>query len=221
MVPPRRPGGHQVIPRPADWSIGPDPAWPIGVQPSVADLIAGLDDGDYPKLADLVRASAVLVLIHNSDAGPELLLTRRADTLTHHRGEISFPGGRIDPGESSIEAALREASEEVGLDPTTITVHGRLRSFRTAGSHHDVIPHVATIDHRPTLTPYETEVARIIWVPIAELTRPDTYRSERWAIGAASYVLHFFYLDDETVWGATARILNDLLARAASHTSSG
>ena len=77
-----------------------------------------------------------------------------------------------------------------------------------------IVPKVATIETRPELTPHEPEVGRVMWVPLAELTRPDTYRTERWGTLPVDRVLHFFHLDDETVWGVTAHVLVDLLRRS-------
>jgi 8-oxo-dGTP pyrophosphatase MutT (NUDIX family) len=132
--------------------------------------------------------------------------------MNSHKGEISFPGGRVDPGETPIDAALREAHEEVGLDPVAPRVVGELAHLSTIVSKSYIVPVVATIDHRPELSAQTMEVDRVMWTPIAELTRPGTYRLERWANLPVDRPLHFFELDDETVWGATARILFDLLS---------
>ena len=159
------------------------------------------------------------MVLHDGADGPEVLLTRRSWELRHHRGEVSFPGGRMDPGETPLATALREANEEVGLDPDAVEVHGELEHLNTVVSRSYIVPKVATIDHRPELTAQEAEVERIMWVPLAELTRPDTYRTEVWGRDGVERVLHFFHLDDETVWGATAHMLVDLLRRtlAQSH----
>ncbi|MEQ9161437.1 MAG: CoA pyrophosphatase, partial [Ilumatobacter fluminis] len=157
----------------------------------------------------------VLVTLADGAEGPEVLLTRRSWEMRNHRGEISFPGGRIDPGETPTLAALREAHEEVGLEPAGVAVRGELSHLNTVASRSYIVPKVATIDlpARPELTGQTMEVDRVLWVPLAELTRPDTYHSERWKLGPTDHVLHFFQLDDETIWGATARMLVDLLDR--------
>ena len=134
--------------------------------------------------------------------------------LRNHRGEVSFPGGRMDPGETALDAALREAHEEVGLEPGAVRPHGELEHLNTVVSRSYIVPKVATVRNRPSLQPHEPEVDRVLWVPLAEFTRPDTYRSERWGNMPVDRVLHFFHLDDETVWGATAHMLVDLLRRS-------
>lgn len=213
----RRRGGRQIIPRPADWSLGPGAPWPAGWQPAIPDLLAVLS----PEAAELApafpdaRPSAVLIVVADLHEGPELLLTRRAWEMRTHRGEISFPGGRLDPGETPLEAALREAEEEVGLDPRLVTVHGELRHLNTPVSRSYIVPKVATVAGRPAVHARTAEVDRVWWVPLAELTRPDTYRTEVWGNRPPDWTLHFFELDDETIWGATARMLYDLLSRAA------
>jgi mutator protein MutT len=160
---------------------------------------------------DTLRSSAVLVAITDGDDGAEVLLTRRSETLRSHRGEISFPGGRVDPGETFEEAALREAHEEVALDPAAVHLHGLLDPISTMVSRSFIVPVVGTLEQQPMLHPAEHEVERILWVPLAELTRADTFREEIWDFGGERRPIFFFELDDETIWGATARMLHQLL----------
>jgi 8-oxo-dGTP pyrophosphatase MutT (NUDIX family) len=127
---------------------------------------------DRPAPADTLRESAVLVALADGPEGAEVLLTRRSQTLTSHRGEISFPGGRVDADETFEAAALREAHEEVALDPSVVQLRGRLDPISTMASRSYIVPVVATLEGHP------------------------------------------FELDDETIWGATARILHQLLRAA-------
>ena len=131
--------------------------------------------------------------------------------LTSHRGEISFPGGRVDGDETFEAAALREAHEEVALDPSAVRLGGRLDPISTMVSRSFIVPVVGTVDHHPVLHPAADEVERILWVPLAELTRLDTFREEIWDFGGERRPIFFFELDDETIWGATARMLYQLL----------
>jgi 8-oxo-dGTP pyrophosphatase MutT (NUDIX family) len=166
-----------------------------------------------------VRPSAVLVLLaDDADGNAGVLLTRRSSALRNHSGEISFPGGRLDPGETETAAALREAHEEVGLDPGAVEVIGELDHLATVVSRSHIVPVVGRAAAQLALAPASPEVERVLWVPLAEFVRADTYRAERWTVpwgpsGGRERVLHFFELDDETVWGATAHILVDLLNR--------
>ncbi len=160
---------------------------------------------------DTLRSSAVLVAITDGPEGAEVLLTRRSEALRSHRGEISFPGGRVDAGETFEAAALREAHEEVALDPSAVRLRGRLDPISTMVSRSFIVPVVATVDERPTLWPAADEVERIIWVPLVELTRADTFREEIWEFDGQPRPIFFFELDDETIWGATARMLHQLL----------
>ncbi len=214
----RRPGGAQYIPRPAVWAPG-DLAAPAAhpLTLTVADLVSRLDGAAgrpmLPAFPD-ARLSAVLVALADGPAGAEVLLTRRSQDLRHHRGEISFPGGRLDPGETAIEAALREADEEVGLDPAAVTIVGELDHLSTVVSRSYIVPVVGTVAAPIPLGPASPEVERVFWLPLGELVRPDTYRAERWGRAPTDRLLHFFELDDETVWGATAHVLVDLLSRS-------
>ena len=209
---PRRPGGDQHIPRPPVWSEDHRAPWPLGSAPSVAELAEAIRTHPAPPDPPAgARLSAVLALLHDGPSGCEVLLTRRSMEMRNHRGEISFPGGRVDPGETPEEAALREADEEVGLDRSAVELVGELDHITTMVSRSYIVPVVGTIDHRPDLRPRTMEVDRVLWLPIAELTRPGTYRSERWGSVPLDRDLHFFELDDETVWGVTAHMLVELL----------
>jgi 8-oxo-dGTP pyrophosphatase MutT (NUDIX family) len=208
----RRRGGNQEIPRPEVWTEHFDPPWSGSVPSTVDDLVAPVPEHSAPLLPSFpeARVSAVLIALVDGPDGAEVLLTRRSMQMRTHRGEISFPGGRLDPGETPIETALREAHEEVGLDPEIPAVVGELAHLNTIVSRSYIVPVVSVLDHRPEVEPLTGEVDRVLWTPVAELTRPGTYRMERWGRPPMDRPLHFFDLDDETVWGATAHMLVDL-----------
>lgn len=218
----RRRGGRQVIPRPDHWTDGPPPPWAARLDelappplPTAAELAAALPPPGRPVAPAFpgARPSAVLIALADGPTGPEVLLTKRSMALRHHKGEISFPGGRMDPGETPLQTALREATEEVGLDPTLVRPRGELTHLNTVVSRSYIVPHVVELPDRVPLVPASAEVDRVWWTPLAELVHPGTYRSERWGRPPADRVLHFFELEDETVWGATAHLLHDLLRR--------
>ena len=161
--------------------------------------------------AGSLRPSAVLVVVADGPHGAEVLLTRRSESLNSHRGEISFPGGRLDAGETFEAAALREAHEEVALNPAVVRLSGRLDPISTMVTRSFIVPIVGSVDQQPPLRPAVDEVDRIIWVPLLELTRADTFHEELWPINGEHHPMFFFELDDETIWGATARLLHQLL----------
>lgn len=206
----------QVIPRPEGWSVGSDPVW-LGTERrfTVDQVEAALRAHGAPRRAEVpftdVRASAVLVALIDGADGAEVLLTRRSWDLRNHSGEVSFPGGRMEQGESYVEAALRESFEEVALDPAAVTIVGELDHLSTFVSNSYIVPVVARLASAPELTASAAEVERIFYVSLAELTRVDTYRQEHWGGSDFHRRLNFFELDDETVWGATARVLVNLL----------
>ena len=153
------------------------------------------------------RASAVLIGLFQSARGVEVILTRRSHQLTNHRGEISFPGGRLDYGETVIDAALRETLEEIGINPSEAQVIAELSAMSTVVSNSHIVPIVARFDERPKMQPMNSEVDRVLTVPLSELIRSDTYSQEHWKFPDRELQINFFYLDDETIWGATARML--------------
>jgi 8-oxo-dGTP pyrophosphatase MutT (NUDIX family) len=195
------------------WSEHDEPPWPHGRQWSIDEIVEAVPNEPGPVLPSFpgARVSAVLVILADGDEGAEVLLTRRSMSMRSHRGEISFPGGRLDPGETPVDTALREAHEEVGLDPSAPVVVGELPHLNTIVSRSYIVPIVSVLDERPVLEPRTGEVDRVLWTPLAELSRPGTYRLERWGQPPLDRALHFFELDDETVWGATAHMLVDLL----------
>lgn len=212
-----RVGGAQQIPRPSSFTAHFETPWHADDRWSVDELVERVPEQSGPMLPAFpdAKLSAVLLLLADGPAGAEVLLTRRSMQMNTHKGEISFAGGRVDPGETAVETALREAQEEVGLDPALPTVIGELEHLSTIVSKSYIVPIVARLDvhhaDRPHLEPQTMEADRVMWTPIAELTRAGTYRLERWGNLPLDRPLHFFELDDETVWGATARMLFDLL----------
>ncbi len=157
--------------------------------------------------------AAVLVALFEEGGEARVVLTRRAAHLRSHRGEVSFPGGRVDPGETIEHAAIREAQEEVGIGSSLVEVVGRLGHLDTLFSGVRIVPVVGVLHGRPSYDPNPAEVGRVFDAALSDLLSEDCYREERWQLDAANTVpMRFFYVPGETIWGATARILADLLA---------
>ena len=226
----RRPGGQQKIPAPWGRRDAGAPVWNGTTSDfslsSVLDRVrshqAVLAELPTPRTDE--RVSAVMVLLAEGPSGAEVLLTRRTHTLNNHKGEISFPGGRVDADEGLLEAARREAWEEVGVDPAAVEVVGRLSPLSTFVSRSFIVPVVGVVAAHPSLVLHEVEVDRAFWVPLAELVRSDTFSWEWWNFTGEDSVeraMFFFHLEDETVWGATARMLHELLcvSLGANHHS--
>ena len=165
------------------------------------------------------------MLLYEHGGEPWVVLTRRSLHLRHHAGEVSFPGGRREPGDADLWAtALREASEEIGLDPGTVQRVSRLDRFVTVGSRSLVCPFVATVDRRPELVSDPGEVEQVLHVALSELTDPETWREEIWSLGEAfggERAMTFFELPGDTVWGATAAVLRRLLTIAIVGVTAG
>jgi 8-oxo-dGTP pyrophosphatase MutT (NUDIX family) len=161
------------------------------------------------------------VPIYEEDGRASVVLTRRAQHLRAHKGEVSFPGGRQDEGETLMDAALREAREEIALDTNVVEIVGELDHLATVSSNSSVVPYVGILPAKPTrLEPNPSEVEAILFVTLDELLDDDVFRSELWtwqpttpaAPSDVERPVHFFDLFGDTIWGATARMLVNLLS---------
>ena len=213
-------GGPQVIPRPALWTPGRPAPWSqVGttsglIVPERVRAAVPPDRLGSPSPVATMGASpsAVLIPIYEHDGELWVVLTRRAKSLRTHRGEVSFPGGRADPGETMVEAALREANEEVFLDPAFVEPLGELDHLTTVTRRAYIVPVVGLLDGRPELGRNPDEVDAVLHVPLRELMSPEVFHEERWGEGELSRPVYFFDLVGDTVWGATAALLRQLLA---------
>ena len=164
------------------------------------------------------RKSAVLVPLYEDKGELHVILTRRAAHLRSHSLEVSFPGGGQEEADASLwETALREAREEISLNTELVERIGQLPTFRTVGSKSLVHPFVSVIQGgRPEgLIPDPSEVEHILYVAMSELLQDDVFHEEYWTIPAIGAVtVNFFELYGDTVWGATAAMLRQLLALA-------
>jgi 8-oxo-dGTP pyrophosphatase MutT (NUDIX family) len=216
-------GGQQRIPRPADFRMAGPPPW------------AGLAAGDRHLTLSEVRRrlmqsppgaeavslvpgsvpSAVLAPLVEMDGETNVLFIKRPETMSTHKGEIAFPGGKSDPVVDAdlLATALREAREEIGLDPAAVEIVTRLSGVATAASRFTITPYVGFLSRPPELLRNPAEVVRVLEVPLSELLDASIYHEERWDGFQHDMSVFFYDLADETLWGATARILTDLLTR--------
>jgi 8-oxo-dGTP pyrophosphatase MutT (NUDIX family) len=214
-------GGPQPIPRPAGSRSGSPSPWaglPEADRRITLDSLRRAFTGRQGRPSEVEaegveRASAVLAPFYEHDGEVFVVLTRRGQRLRAHRGEVSFPGGSAEPGETLVAAALRETEEEVGLLPAAVEILGELDHLRTVSSRSFIVPHVGVIPGgRPEFRPNPAEVEAVLLVPVAELLLDEVYREERWTWDGEERPIFFFELVGDTVWGATAAMLRQLLA---------
>lgn len=229
--------GRQSIPRPPSHRPGGPPPW-AALPPDQRSRVT-LDDvrqamatlgpaQPWPPAVPAAQVpftgapAAVLVALFEEDGQARVILTRRSSQMRSHTGEVSFPGGRLDPDESPVAAALREATEEISLPPEDVEILGQLEPLATLSSRSGITPFVGLLPARPTLDPNPHEVEHAFDVGLAELMDPALYREERWDTPwGEDRSVHFFELPDDVVWGATARILHQLLETIALNVLSG
>ncbi len=173
---------------------------------------------------DVTGVSAVLVALFEDHGETHVVLTRRARTLRSHRGEVAFPGGRSEENETPVQTALREASEEVGINPVEVTVVGWLSPIVTFASGSAIWPVVGVLKNPPAMVVNPSEVERAFSVALRDLVAAGNFLEERWRRstprpGADSdgfFPLYFFRVPDDVIWGATARVLTELLCAVTS-----
>jgi 8-oxo-dGTP pyrophosphatase MutT (NUDIX family) len=171
----------------------------------------------YDQAPDTARRSGVLILFYpQEDAqGQEeiylpLILRPTYDGV--HSGQIGLPGGRWEDTDVDIVAtALRETHEEIGVHAEHIEVLGQLSPLYVFASNNLVYPTVGWIDHRPTFEPDPYEVALLLEFSLRDLLDPGNLRSEQWQLRDRAAQVPFYYIQKQTIWGATAMILSELL----------
>ena len=194
--------------------IGWDPLkFPDGAHDGAALLLL------YPAFAEastFAKASAAKTAGRTPDATLYFALTVRGSGLRNHTGQVSLPGGRVDAGETIEAAAIREAQEEIGVDPQSVEVLGRLTPLHIPVSGFLLHPVVGFTPMRPAFQRAEWEVARIIEAPVSALSGPSAIHREvraRMVKGQPIEVdVPYFAIDGEKVWGATAMVLAEFCA---------
>jgi len=165
----------------------------------------------YDRPPPEARAAAVLVLLYPHQGCWHLPLTLRPSHLPDHAGQISLPGGAIEPGETSREAAVREFHEELGATDQRIDLLGRLSPLFVAASNFRVEPWVGAADCRPGLVPNPAEVDELLEVPLAHLLDPANFGTRQRHREGGSYTAPHFVWHTHHIWGATCMILGELV----------
>jgi 8-oxo-dGTP pyrophosphatase MutT (NUDIX family) len=164
---------------------------------------------DPSRIPDTARQAAALLLLYPHADRVHVLLTERHADLPHHPGQISLPGGRVDPGESPRETALREAREEVGVDPSQVRILGSLSPVFVFVSNFAIHPFVGISEARPSFTLAPKEVEALIEVPLDHLRDPARLHWGTRTRDGVSGEFPYFDVADRQVWGATAIILGE------------
>lgn len=188
---------------------GHEPAQPGEVR---SDFDLGKAYGPAEAHGALMPA-AVLIALVERDAGLSVILTRRADTLRRHTGQIALPGGRRDPGESVLQTALREAHEEIGLEPRFVSPMGLSTPYRT-GTGYLITPVVGFVRPGFSLSPNPDEVADIFETPFGFLMDPANLEEHERELPSGEKRRFYAYThEDRFIWGATAGVLRALYDR--------
>jgi 8-oxo-dGTP pyrophosphatase MutT (NUDIX family) len=163
-----------------------------------------------------IDAAVLVPLYVAADGRLTAVFTKRRDDMRRHPGEISFPGGRQDDEESDLrDTALREAHEEIGLDPSAVELVGALQPTPTIATNYAVYPFVGLIEPGHTWTPSATEVAAVLELALDDLR--DGYARRRLIRRGVPFRTDVYLVGDNLIWGATARMLGDLLERLPAH----
>ncbi len=166
----------------------------------------------YFEVEDTCRKAGVLILLYPKDGRLRILLTLRTERVNHHRGQISLPGGEQHPGESIEATALRETSEELGLDLDAVRVLGRLTPLYIPPSNYCIYPIVAHVASPLEFRPQPDEVAEVIEPPVDHLADPVNVLRETWRYGGQDHEVPFYGFEGHKIWGATAMVLAEFLA---------
>jgi 8-oxo-dGTP pyrophosphatase MutT (NUDIX family) len=158
----------------------------------------------------LVRAAVLVPIVDRGEAC--LVFAQRTHRVGHHAGQISFPGGRIDPDDADdLAAALREAEEEVGLPPARVQPLGLLDDTETFATQFVITPWVGAVRGPVVWQPDGQEIEKVIEVPVTALLERACFRVERWERDGVARDVYFYDYRGDTIWGATARILKQYL----------
>lgn len=180
--------------------------------PAAQAVMAPRPRGNWPTPPDPpYRSAAGLLLVYPRDAQAHVVLTVRSPHV-RHAGQVSLPGGVVEAGETIVDAALREAREEVAFADAEVRVLGQLSPVDIAVSGFRLHPVLATLDRAPALRPSDREVERILEVPVSALLDPVRLEERPMTRGHIALIAPAFLLEDVVVWGATAMVLAEFLS---------
>lgn len=165
-----------------------------------------------------VKQSSVLVLLFPDKDKIYTCLTRRPSTMKYHPGQVSFPGGKVEKDDASAEmAALREAQEEVGIDPSQIEILGKLSDFYLEISRFSIQPFLAWTDNRPEFTVNTDEVEELILFPVSDFVENEIIQETELQTMTGILPIKYFPYSGQVIWGATAMILAELMEIMRKH----
>lgn len=162
-------------------------------------------------VGEYAREGGVLLLLYPVGGRLYLVLTRRTEHLPSHKGQISLPGGARHADESFEETALREAHEELAVEPSVVQVLGQLSPVYIPPSNYFIQPVVGHTSMRPAFRPAPCEVAEVLEISLRTLLDPATVREEDWDLQGAKVRVPYFAVNEHKVWGATAMVLAEFV----------
>lgn len=165
----------------------------------------------YDEVDVSCTRAGVLTLLYPWNDILFLVLTKRTERMRYHQSQISFPGGRQEPGEDLVHTALRETCEELGVQPESLRLLGTLTPLYIPPSNTCIHPVVAALPQRPSFARSPEEVEEVIEVPVAHLRDPKNVHEELWTIRGIPVRVPFYLFKGNKIWGATAMVLAELL----------
>ncbi len=164
--------------------------------------------------------AAVLIPLFFKDGQAHLLFTKRTETVAHHKGQISFPGGRFDNTDTSLEfTALRETEEEVGIQQKKVEILGRTDRFLT-NTYFLVSPYVGFFSYPYPYILSKAEIDRIIEVPLLHLLQPEIFETKPIIKDDQSWTVHYYHYHSDVIWGVTGFLLSNFLSILFDHNHS-
>jgi len=184
------------------------------VRAAMAQYQAESYDADEPG-----RRAAVLMLLYERPDGVHIIFQKRTETVDDHKGQVSLPGGSMDPEDASLaDTALRETFEEVGVQPADVELLGQLDELRTS-TNYRITPFVGWLNRYPYEWQFsEYEVAYLMEVPLSYLMNPETFIPDRRTMNGITYAFPSYQFGDDLIWGATARMVANFLDICAGIT---